>query len=256
MLGTPVTDETDLSSLKLLVYGGSPMPMDLLQKALEQLHCGFGQMYGLTETSGGITYLPPEDHVPQNAERLLSCGRPLNPVEIRIVGAHGRDLPAGEIGEVTCRSPQNMKGYWKLPEETASALQDGWFHTGDAGWLDPDGYLYIHDRIKDMIVTGGENVYPAEVERVLSAHPAISELAVIGVPDERMGEAVKAVIVRKQGAEVAADEIVTFARGRMAGYKIPSSVDFVDSLPRNSAGKVLKRDLRAPYWSARRRKIN
>jgi acyl-CoA synthetase (AMP-forming)/AMP-acid ligase II len=149
-----------------------------------------------------------------------------------------------------------MKGYWNLPEETAKSIRGEWFHTGDAGYLDADGYLYIHDRVKDMIVSGGENVYPAEVESALFGHPAIADVAVFGVPDERWGEAVKAVVVKKPGAEVTPDEIIAFAKERIAGYKVPKSIDFAEMLPRNPSGKILKKDLREPYWKGLDRRVN
>ena len=162
----------------------------------------------------------------------------------------------GEVGEITCKTPQIMKGYWNLPEETAKAIRGEWFHTGDAGYMDADGYVYIHDRVKDMIVSGGENVYPAEVESALFGHPAVADVAVVGVPDDRWGEAVKAVVVKKPGAEVAPDELIAYARERIAGYKVPKSIDFADMLPRNPSGKILKREIRAPYWEGRERQVN
>jgi len=256
LLGSPALDTTDLSSLSLLIYAGSPMPLDLLHAALEKFRCDVGQLYGLTETAGGITYLPPEDHHARAGRRLTSCGRPLGGVDIRIVDPDGRDLPAGEIGEIVCRSPQVMKGYWDCAEGTASALQGGWLHTGDAGYVDADGYLYIHDRVNDAIVTGAENVYPAEVERALLAHAAIADAAVVGVPDALWGEAVKAFVVRRPGADITATDVIAFTRSRIAGFKTPRSVEFVDALPRNAMGKVLRRDLRRPYWPGAARQVN
>ena len=252
----PKVKETDFSSLRLVIYGASPIPLDLLQRAVELFGCDFAQVYGLTETSGAITYLPPEEHRPGGSPRMKSCGKAHERVEIRIVDDRGADMPAGEVGEIICRTPQNMKGYWRRPEATEVALRDGWFWTGDAGYLDEDGYLYIHDRIKDMIVSGGENIYPAEVESALFGHPAIADIAVIGVPDDKWGEAVKAVVVLKQGESLTEDELVAHARERIAGYKVPKSVDFVAELPRNPSGKILKRELRAPYWEGRERQVN
>ena len=214
------------------------------------------QVYGLTETTGAVTYLPPEDHDPAGNARMRSCGRPMGGITIRVVDSVGRDLPPGEVGEIIVKTKQNMKGYWNLPEETAKAIDGEWFRTGDAGYLDSDGYLYIHDRVKDMIVSGGENVYPAEVESALFGHPAIADVAVIGVPDEKWGESVKAIVVKKPGVEADPADIIAFARERIAGYKVPKSIDFVDSLPRNPSGKILKRDLRAPYWEGRARQVN
>jgi acyl-CoA synthetase (AMP-forming)/AMP-acid ligase II len=256
MLQVPSCAESDLSSLRLICYGASPMPLELLRKALKIFPCGFAQVYGLTETTGAITYLPPEDHADPEAERLKSCGKPTAPIEIRIRGPQGEDLPPRAVGEVVCRTPQVMVGYWNLPDASARAIQNGWFHTGDAGYLDEEGYLYIYDRVKDMIVSGGENIYPAEVENALFAHPAVADAAVIGVPDERWGEAVKAVVVTKPGAELTAEALIAFARERIAGFKVPRSVDFVAALPRNPSGKVLKRELRDPYWAGRERRVN
>ncbi len=256
MLQVPGCAEADFSSLELICYGASPMPLELLRKALAVFPCGFAQVYGLTETTGAITYLPPEDHADPQAERLKSCGKPAAEIEIRIRGAEGEDLPPRAVGEVVCRTPQVMVGYWNLPEASARAIRDGWFHTGDAGYLDEEGYLYIYDRVKDMVVSGGENIYPAEVENALFAHPAVADAAVIGVPDERWGEAVKAVVVLKPDAAATADELIAFARQRVAGFKAPRSVDFVVALPRNPSGKVLKRELREPYWIGRERQVN
>ena len=254
MLEAAGINETDFSSLHLIVYGASPIPIDLLTRAMNTFKCRFAQVYGMTETSGAVTWLPPEDHVPGSA-RMRSCGKPHNAVEIRIVDSLGRDVPTGEVGEVICRSSQVMKGYWNLPGETAAAVRDGWFHSGDAGYLDEDGYLYIHDRIKDMIISGGENIYPAEVESVLFSHPAVADVAVIGVPDERWGESVKAIVVKTAGAEATGDELIEFARERIAHYKAPKTIDFVDALPRNPSGKILKRQLRSRYWEGRERQV-
>ena len=226
--------------------------------------CDFAQVYGLTETTGAITSLMPADHDPDGprANLLRSAGRPFDHVELRIVDTDtGRDLPVGGVGEVWTRSDQNMLGYWNKPEETAAALtDDGWFRTGDAGWLDEEGFLFLHDRIKDMIVSGGENVYPAEVENALLAHPDVADAAVIGVPDERWGETVKGIVVRATGApdddHVLAADIMAATRARLAHYKCPTSIDFVDALPRNPSGKVLKRELRRPYWDDSDRNIN
>lgn len=256
LMQAPGIVETDLSSLSLIVYGAAPIPAELLKQAMTTFGCGFQQVYGLTETTGAITLLPPEDHDPSDVKKLLSCGYAQKEVELRIVGDDGRDLPPGEVGEIAIRSPQVMGGYWKLPEATARAVKGDWFFTGDAGYLDEKGYLYIYDRVKDMIVSGGENIYPAEVESALFGHPAVADVAVIGVPDARWGEAVKAVVVVKAGVEVTAGELVEWARGRIAGYKLPKSVDFIDALPRNPTGKILKRELRKAYWGDRQRQIN
>ncbi|WP_422000320.1 fatty acid--CoA ligase [Reyranella sp.] len=256
LVQAPQIRETDLASLRLIVYGAAPIPADLLKQALAVFPCGFQQVYGLTETTGAITLLPPADHDPDDVKKLLSCGFAQEGVELRIVGDDGKDLPAGQVGEIAVRSPQVMGGYWRLPDATRRAVQGDWFFTGDAGYLDDRGYLYIYDRVKDMIVSGGENIYPAEVESALFGHPAVADVAVIGVPDERWGEAVKAVVVRKPGAELGPGELIAWARERVAGYKLPKSVDFLDALPRNPTGKILKRELRKPYWGERQRQVN
>jgi long-chain acyl-CoA synthetase len=253
----PAAATTDFSSLKYVLYGASPIPLELLKNAMRVLKCGFVQVYGMTETTGAITYLPPEDHDPKGNERMRSAGKPMPGVEVKIVDGEGRPRPTGEIGEVCIRSVQNMKGYWHLPAETAKTLDaEGWVHSGDAGFVDAGGYLFIHDRVKDMIVSGGENVYPAEVESAIFGHPAVADVAVIGVPDDTWGEAVKAVVVLKPGAKAAPDDIIAFARERIAGYKCPKSVDFIAALPRNPTGKILKRELRAHYWEGRERQVN
>jgi acyl-CoA synthetase (AMP-forming)/AMP-acid ligase II len=256
LLQEPGCRQTDFSSLRHIVYGASPIPLDLLRDALATFRCDFGQVYGLTETTGGITHLPPEDHDPCGNPCMRSCGRPLAVAEIKVVDELGRELPAGQVGEIVCRSRLNMKGYWNLPNETARTIQGEWLHTGDAGYFDAGDYLYIYDRVKDMIVSGGENVYPAEVESALFGHPAVADVGVIGVPDARWGEAVKAIVVRMPGAEVSAEELIAFARERIASYKLPKSIDFVDALPRTPTGKILKRELRAPYWQGRERQVN
>lgn len=256
LVQAPQIRETDLSSLRLIVYGAAPIPAELLKQAMSIFPCGFQQVYGLTETTGAITLLPPEDHDPADAKKLLSCGYVQKGVELRIVGEDGKDLPAGAVGEIAVRSPQVMGGYWKLPEASTRAIQGDWFFTGDAGYLDDKGYLYIYDRVKDMIVSGGENIYPAEVESALFGHPAVADVAVIGVPDERWGEAVKAVVVMKAGAAVTQGELITWARERIAGYKLPKSVDFIEALPRNPTAKILKRELRKAYWGTKERQVN
>jgi acyl-CoA synthetase (AMP-forming)/AMP-acid ligase II len=253
----PGIREADLGTLRLIVYGASPIPVELLRTALTLFpHTGFGQTYGLTETTGGITWLGPADHADPRGERLLSCGKPMGGVELRILDEKGEPLPPGKVGEIACRTKQIMKGYWNLPQETARAVRGDWFRTGDAGYLDQDGYLYIYDRVKDMIVSGGENIYPAEVESALYGHPAVADAAVIGVPDERWGEAVKAIVVLKPGQTASAGEIVEYARERIAAYKVPRSVDFADALPRNPSGKILKRELREPYWKGQTRRVH
>jgi long-chain acyl-CoA synthetase len=259
LLMTPGVDQTDFSTLRTLVYGASPITDSVLVRGIETFGCEFVQVYGLTETTGAITQLDGVDHDPAGRPHLLrSCGTPYPWVEMRVVDAQtGADKAPGEVGELWTRSHQNMAGYWNNADATAAAItDDGWFRTGDAGYVDADGYLYLHDRVKDMIVTGGENVYPAEVENALMTHPDVADVAVIGVPDERWGEAVKAIVVREPGSAVTSDELIAFSRGLLAGYKLPKSVDFADSLPRNPSGKLLKRELRAPYWAGTNRNIS
>jgi acyl-CoA synthetase (AMP-forming)/AMP-acid ligase II len=187
---------------------------------------------------------------------MRSAGKPFPGVRIKVVDDTGAEVPTGQVGEICIASPVNMLGYWNLADATASTLVDGFVHTGDAGYLDADGYVYVHDRVKDMIVSGAENIYPAEVESALFGHPDIVDVAVIGVPDERWGEAVKAVVVIRPGSQCQPDDIIGFARNRIAGYKLPKSVDFVAELPRNPSGKILKRELRKPYWEGRERNVN
>ncbi len=246
----------DLSSLQLVVYGASPIPVPLLRAALDTFTCQFAQVYGLTETCGAITCLRPADHDPALGARLHSCGKPLAGVDIRVLDDQGRVAPPGTVGEIVCRTAQNIGEYWNRPEDTAGAFRGEWLRTGDAGYLDADGYLYIHDRIKDMIITGGENVYPAEVENALIGHPAIADVAVIGIPDERWGEAVTAFVVVRPGQRVSEAEVVRYSKARIARYKAPKTVRFVEVLPRNASGKLLKQELRAPYWAGHARAVN
>jgi acyl-CoA synthetase (AMP-forming)/AMP-acid ligase II len=253
----PRAREVDYSRLKYILYGASPIPLDLLRECMEVFGCGFCQQYGMTETCGTIVYLPPEDHDPAGSPRMRAAGLPMPGVELKVVDEAGRALPTGQVGEVATRSVANMAGYWHLDAATAATIDaDGWLRTGDAGYLDEDGYLFIHDRVKDMIISGAENIYPAEVESAVYGHPAVAEVAVIGVPDEKWGEAVKAVVVLKPGAQADAESIIAFARTRIAAFKIPKSVDFIDALPRNASGKILRKDLREPYWAGRERRVN
>ncbi len=247
----------DYSRLRHILYGASPIALDLLREATEVFGCGFCQQYGMTETSGTIVYLPPEDHDPAGNRRMRSAGIPMPGVEIRVVDADTRrPLPSGAVGEVETRSIANMVGYCNRPDATAATIDaDGWLRTGDAGYLDEDGYLYIHDRFKDMIVSGAENVYPAEVENAVYGHPAVQEVAVVGVPDEKWGEAVKAIVVLKPGVTADPQDIIAFARTRIAGFKVPKSVDFVTALPRGPSGKILRRVLREPFWAGRERRV-
>jgi long-chain acyl-CoA synthetase len=260
VLATPSLKEADLSSLRLIFYGASPISEDVLVKCLAAFGCAFCQVYGMTETTGAITALSFEDHDPDGPRRglLRSAGKPHQSVALRVVDPDsGLDAALGEVGEVWTRSPYNMAGYWRKPEETAATIDaEGWLRTGDAGYFDADGYLYLHDRIKDMVVSGGENVYPAEVENVLLAHPAIIDAAVIGVPDPKWGETVKAIVVLAPGETLDEAGVIAHCRDRLAHYKCPTSVDVADALPRNPSGKILKRELRAPYWAGAQRSIN
>lgn len=253
----PRAREVDYSRLKYILYGASPIPLDLLRECMEVFGCGFCQQYGMTETCGTIVYLPPEDHDPAGNARMRAAGLPMPGVELKIIDEAGNALPPNTVGEVATRSVANMAGYWKLPEATAATIgEDGWLRTGDAGYLDEDGYLFIHDRVKDMIISGAENIYPAEVESAVYGHPAVAEVAVIGVPDDKWGEAVKAVVALKPGAERDPEDIIAFARTRIAAFKAPKSVDFVEALPRNASGKILRRELREPYWAGKTRRVN
>jgi len=253
----PQARDTDFSSLKYILYGASPIPLDLLRQAMETFGCQFVQQYGMTETTGTAVYLPPEDHDPQGNKRMRGAGIPMPGTEVCIKGENNESLGPNQIGEICMRGPVLMKGYWNLPEATAKTIDsEGWLHSGDAGYLDEDGYLFVHDRVKDMIVSGGENIYPAEVESAIFGHPAVADIAVIGVPSDRWGEEVKAIIVLKEGQTATDRDILDHARRNIAGYKVPKSVDFVAALPRNPSGKILKKDLRAPYWQGRDRMIN
>jgi acyl-CoA synthetase (AMP-forming)/AMP-acid ligase II len=257
LLNHPRVNEVDFSRLKYVTYGASPIPLELMREAMRVLGCGFVQMYGMTETSGTIVALDPEDHVPEGSPRMRSVGKPLAGVEIKIIDEAGNPVPAGAVGEIATRSNKNMRGYWNNPDATAATIDaEGWLRTGDAGYLDADGYLYIHDRVKDMIISGGENVYPAEVENALYSHPKVADVAVIGVPDAKWGEAVKACVVVKAGEELGEAELIAHARTLIAGYKCPKSVDFIEALPRNPSGKILRRELRAPYWVGKARNVN
>lgn len=252
----PRAREMDFSQLKYIMYGASPIPAALLKECIAVFGCGFVQMYGMTETTGTIVVLAPEDHVEGRA-CMRSAGKALPGIEIAILGADGTPLEVGEVGEIATRSASNMVGYWNLPDATARTLDgDNWLRTGDAGYLDSDGFLYIHDRIKDMIISGGENIYPAEVESALCDHPDVAEVAVVGVPDETWGEAVKAVVALKPGKNISALDLIAFARERIAAFKTPKTIDFIAALPRNASGKILRRQLREPYWAGKDRQVN
>ncbi|TPG25605.1 long-chain-fatty-acid--CoA ligase [Mycolicibacterium hodleri] len=244
------------SALKTYGYGASPMPLPLLRKALEAWpDTDFIQAYGLTEVGGVISLLAPEDHRSGDEERMGSAGRVVPGAEVRVVDPDSlEDVEQGEQGELWFRTKQLMKGYHNKPDATKEAVtEDGWFRTGDIGRVDEDGYIFVEDRLKDMIISGGENIYSIEVERVIAEHPAVAEVAVIGVPDEKWGESVKAVVSLE--GEATEKEIIAFARERLAAYKCPRTVDIVEELPRNPTGKILKKDLRQPHWEAAGRKV-
>jgi acyl-CoA synthetase (AMP-forming)/AMP-acid ligase II len=256
LLAEPACRGADFQSLTHVIYGGSPIPTPLLRQAIATFGCHFGQIYGLTETGNTAVFLREHDHEDLDSPRLKAAGRPYPGVRVKILDEHGQPALPRAVGEICLHSPANMIGYWNRPEATAETLRDGWVHTGDAGYLDDEGYLFVCDRVKDMISYAGENVYPAEVESALMAHPAIAECAVIGVPHERWGEEVKAIVVLKPGASAKPHEILAIARGQIAPFKIPKSVDFTDALPRTPSGKIQKAKLREPYWKGRDRQVN
>ena len=251
----PEAASTDFSSLKTVIYGASPITDDTLIKAMELMKCDFWQVYGLTETNGAVTFLYPEDHDISRG-KLRSCGKAGKDVGLRVVDADNNDVPVGEVGEVIIKSLNNMKGYWNRPDATEEAIKDGWFYSGDIGYFDDEGFLYIHDRVKDMIVSGGENIYPAEVENALLSHPQIADAAVIGIPDDKWGEATKAFIVQTEGEPLAEADVISYVRTQIAGYKCPKTVEHIDALPRNPSGKILRKDLRAPYWEGKERNVS
>ncbi|WP_428266087.1 AMP-binding protein [Haliangium sp.] len=256
----PTAATGNYESLRLVVYGASPISEMVLAGAVRLMRCRFAQAYGLTETTGAIVTLPPEDHDLDgpNRHRLRAAGKPHDNVQIRIVDPDtGADLPQGTPGEIWTKSLQNTAGYWQAGEVIDPPISaDGWLRTGDIGYFDQDGYLYIHDRLKDMIITGGENVYPAEVENVLMHHPAVADIAVIGIPSEKWGESPFAIVVPADSAEANESDILGFARERLAHYKVPVGIDFRAEIPRNPSGKVLKKDLRAPYWVGQSRDVH
>ena len=259
VLQVPGVSKYDLSSLRQVSYGASPIAPEVLRRAMEIFGCNFGQGYGLTEASPLLTVLNPDDHrraVEGNEHLLASCGKPVPGVEVRVVDIDDRDVKPGEVGEIIARGPNIMRGYWRREDDTAVAIVGGWLRTGDLATIDEEGYIYLVDRKKDMIVTGGENVFSTEVEAVLYAHPAVKEAAVIGVPDSRWGEAVHACIALKHSQAVTPEALIEFCRGRLASYKVPRSIDIIDGeLPKGGTGKILKKQLRERYWHGRERRI-
>ncbi len=258
VLSLPDIEQRDFSNLKQIYYGASPISEIVLEKAMAVFGTDFIQMYGMTETTGTVVNLTAADHTKALAgqpELLQSCGRPSVGANIKVVDEQGQEVPRGEIGELWVNSDTNMLEYYNLPEETEKNLTDGWVHTGDAGYMDKEGYIYLKDRMKDMVVSGGENIYPVEVENALAKHPAIQDVAVIGVPNEKYGEALLAFVVLSSGTSLEPEEMVQFCRDKIAGYKIPRQLQIIDEMPRNPSGKILKKVLRAPYWEGVTRKI-
>jgi acyl-CoA synthetase (AMP-forming)/AMP-acid ligase II len=255
LLAEPSATPADFTRLRKVIYGGSPISETLLRRCIDIMGCEFAQIYGLTETGNTAVCLPPDQHFAGNP-RLAAAGRPYPGFQVKAIGPEGAELPPGQIGEICLHSPARMIGYWGQPEATASTLIDGWVYTGDAGYLDDEGYVFIRDRIKDMIIVAGENVSPAEIEQVLTRHPAVLEAAVLGVPDERWGEAVHACVVLREGVQVSARDLLVFLRGKIADFKLPSSIEIVGSLPRNPSGKVLRRVLREQFWRGMSRNVN
>lgn len=255
----PDFTKRDTSSLRCLIYGAAPMDPALLDQAMAKLpQVQFTQAYGQTEAAPVLTILPGWCHLPQHRGlgKLAAAGRPISTAELRIIGPDGEELPPGSVGEICARGPTVMQGYWNKPEQTAEALRDGWLHTGDGGYMDADGYLFVVDRFKDMIISGGENVYSTEVENALLAHPAVSQCAVIGIPDETWGERVHACIVLRPGQTTDETVLMAHCKTLIAGFKCPRSVEFREALPMSAAGKLLKYQLREPYWRGRKRAVS
>jgi len=255
LLAEPDYLDRDFSSIREVVYAGSPISLGLIKQALEVMPCRFMQFYGATESGGAMTLLRPEEHDLANEHRLTSCGKPLPMIDVKIMDPEGQELPDGEPGEMWVRVPSIARGYRNSPDAWNAVFQNGWFRTGDVAYRDDEGFLYIVDRTKDMIVTGGENVYCSEVENCLSLHPSVARVAVIGVPSERWGEEVKACVVLKPGCEADAEALIAHAKQGLAAYKCPKSVDFFQELPLGGTGKVLKKVLREPYWKGSSRSV-
>jgi acyl-CoA synthetase (AMP-forming)/AMP-acid ligase II len=253
-------EKTDISSLKLVSYGAAPMPYEVVTRAVQVFKCGLMNAYGQTESASTLTFLGPEDHIipdgpPEERERKLtrlrSVGKTMGDMVVAILDPQGEVLGAGQEGEICAQGARVMSGYLGRGEETSEAMRGGWLHTGDVGWMDEDGYLFITGRTKDLIIRGGENIAPGEIEGVLQQHPAVEDAAVIGVPDVEWGEEVKAIVVAKPGQSPTPDELSAFVKGRLASYKTPKYYHFVDELPRNYLGKVLKTELRKQYGEAK-----
>jgi long-chain acyl-CoA synthetase len=260
MLNHPDISNYDLSSLRTIFYSASPMPVERIKQALQVFGPVLIQGYGCTESSALITYLPKEDHVfegdSKRLRRLASCGVPVMACDVRVVNENGQDVKPGEVGEIIERGDDTMIGYWRDPERTAETLKNGWLYTRDMATVDEDGYIYIVDRKADMIISGGYNIYPSEVEEVLYRHPAVYEASVISVPDDLWGESVKAIVVLKEGMKVTEEELIQHCKNYLSSYKKPKSVDFVSDLPKNPYGKVLRRKLREKYWAGQERMVH
>lgn len=259
MVESPAIDQYDHSSLKSLNYGGAPILVEDLKKSIAKLGPCLVQLFGQAESPMTITYLSCKDHLlegtPAQMRRLASAGIPRTDVEVKVFDSEDKELPYGEIGEIVTRSDLVMKGYWHNPEATGEVLRNGWLHTGDMGYMDERGYVFIMDRSKDMIISGGENIYPREIEEVIIKHPSVREVAVIGIPDPKWGEAVKAVVSLVEGKSLTQDELISYCKDNMASFKKPKSVDIVEELPKNNYGKILKRELRDQYWKGRERQV-
>ncbi len=254
MLAPPRPTRASFTSLRKVVYGGAPISEALLARCLDTFDCEFAQIYGLTESGNTAICLPPEEHVVGGA-RMQAAGHPYPGIDVKIIDDDGAELPVGEVGQVCLRTPAAMVEYWGLPDATASTLVDGWLHTGDAGYLDDEGFLFIRDRIKDTIIVAGENVYPAEIENAVGAHHAVLEAAAVGVPNRHWGEVVHLFVVPRAGETVTGRELTAFLRGRIADFKIPSTFETIAALPRNPSGKILRRELREKFWQHLDRRV-
>ena len=255
LLDHPAAAATDFSSIRLTLYAGSPISLGLIRRAIAAMPGRFMQFYGSTEAGGGTSILRPDEHDLGDEDKLRSCGRPLPLIAFRIVDANGNAVPDGEPGELLIRQPSITTGYWGQPALTAEVISDGWYRSGDIARRDAEGLYYIVDRAKDMIVSGGENIYSAEIENALSTHPAVGAVAAIGVPDARWGESVKALVIVRPGASAGEPELIAHCRAQLAAYKVPKSIEFMDAFPLVPSGKVSKKDLRAPYWRGHERGV-
>ncbi|MFJ8232997.1 long-chain-fatty-acid--CoA ligase [Streptomyces sp. NPDC094448] len=255
MLAEPGVQPGDFTTLRKIVYGGSPISESLLEESLALFGSEFAQIYGLTETGNTAVCLPPADHIPGHP-RMKAAGHPYPGLGSKVVDGDGKELPAGAVGEICLATPAHMTEYWGLPAKTAETLVDGWIHTGDAGYIDDDGYIFIQDRIKDAILVAGENVYPAEIENVLERHPGVAEAVIVGAPDERWGEKVHAFVVPVPGNRPAPRDLHRFLVDRLAAFKLPAAYEFIEHVPRNPSGKILRRELRDRFWSDADRKVN